>query len=325
VKSAKNYLIVLLALTTAAGGYISLRQYNELISLRAAKLADAQRDAWNQRRAATPAPAPIAEKAHEAVDAAADEAHEDQSAPPERRPRRNRGDARSFFDNPQAQKLVALQQRAALDGRYAELFKKLRLTPAQLDQFKNLLVEKQSAMMDVMAAARAQGLDPRRDRDEYRALVAQTQAELDNNIQAVLGDGGFSEYQRYQQTLPQRATAEQFAQRLSYTSTPLSALQTEQLIQIFSQTSKPSPADAAARGNFLSSLGMGGGGVAISDGALTQAQGVLSPDQLAALQQFQQEQVTQQQLMRSLRPPARPATSGAPAAAAVPATSGGGG
>lgn len=321
MKSAKNYLLVLLALTTAAGGYISWREYNELIPLRAAALAAEQRDAWAKRRpAAPPPPAPVVAKTAEAPAAAADQNDDDEPPSPERRFRRNRSEGRSFFDNPQAQKLVALQQRAALDNRYAELFKKLGLTPAQLAQFKNLLVEKQSAMMDVMAAARAQGLDPRRDRDEVRALVTQTQAELDNNIHAVLGDGAFNDYQHYQQTLPQRATAEQFAQRLSYTATPLSPSQTEQLIQIFSQTSKSS-GEGSARGNFLASIGVGGGGAPISEAALTQAQGVLSPDQLAALQQFQQEQVTQQQLMRSLRQPTRPT---APAASTTATPTGGG-
>lgn len=325
MKSPSKLVILLLVLTTAAGGYVSWREYNELIALRGALAAAEQRAAWTKRRAAAEfTPVATAKPAEPA--AAEPSAEDDEPVMPNspRRPRRERGASRAFFDNPQAQKLIALQQRAALDAHYAGLFKKLGLSPEKLNQFKNLLVEKQSAMMDVAAAARAQGLDPRRDRDEFRALVSQTQAELDNNIRSVLGDAAFSEYQQYQQTLPQRTTAEQFAQRLSYTATPLTPPQTEQLVQILAQTSNRSTEGGSARANFLSSIGVGGSGAVITDAALTQAQGVLSPDQLAALQQFQQEQLAQQQLMRSLRQGARPAPASAtPPPAAAPSSGGG--
>src|SRR4051812_32869569 len=71
-------------------------------------------------------------------------------------PFRNRVDGGRFgalLANPEMQKLMAVQQKGALDSRYSSLFKQLNLSPADLEKFKNLLVEKQSAAMDVMAAA----------------------------------------------------------------------------------------------------------------------------------------------------------------------------
>jgi len=47
-------------------------------------------------------------------------------------------------------KLMAVQQKGALDSRYSSLFKQLSLSPADLEKFKNLLVEKQTAVMDVI-------------------------------------------------------------------------------------------------------------------------------------------------------------------------------
>ncbi|QYM77593.1 hypothetical protein K0B96_09660 [Horticoccus luteus] len=305
MKSAKNYVLVLLLLVSIAGGYVSWREYNDLISLRASVAAAQQREAWQKRAApATAVAAPAAAVAQK--DSPAEEPDDAGSAEDHRPDRRGsrRSSMRSFFDNPEAQKLVAMQQRAALDGHYATLFKKLALTPAQLAQFKNLLVEKQSALIDVAAAARAQGINPRTDRDEFRQMVTQAQTEVDNNIRSVLGDDGYADYQQYQKTLPQRTAVDQFAQRLSYTSTPLTDAQTDQLVQILADTAatNANPASGlSARGNMLASMGVSMGGAQISNEALTRAQGVLSPDQLTALQNYQQEQLQQQELMRSLR------------------------
>ena len=60
----------------------------------------------------------------------------------------------TLLDNPEFSKLWNSQQKMALDPRYSALFKSLNLSPADLDKFKSLLVEKQAATTDVMRAAR---------------------------------------------------------------------------------------------------------------------------------------------------------------------------
>jgi hypothetical protein len=235
------------------------------------------------------------------------------------------GFARIFalLDNPEFQKLATVQQRAALDSRYAALFRGLNLSPAQLDQFKNLLVEKRTAVADVMAAARDQGLNGRENRDELRALVQNAQSEVDANIRSLLGEAGYQQYQQFEKTQPQRAVVGQLEQRLSYSGQPLTPEQSEQLVQVLA--TNPSDQPRAQRAPEIRTpagrIGFaGGGGTPISDQAVAQAATVLSAPQVQALQQIQQEQQAQAALSQLVReqmgnrrgkgnnPPAQPAS-----------------
>lgn len=229
------------------------------------------------------------------------------------------GRVMAFMDNPEMQKMMAITQRANLDGRFSALFKNLRLSPAELEKFKDLLVEKQSSAMDVMAAARAQGMTGRENAGELRQMVRDSQAEIDNSIRATLGEAGFAQYKNYEQTLPQRTVVSQLDQRLSYSSTPLNPQQSEQLVQILSQNAPTNPRNGGGGGPaqvFVSAEGGGGGAAAtvtrafvgggvggsrITDQAVTQAQGVLSAPQMEALRALQQEQQAQAQLAQQMR------------------------
>lgn len=208
----------------------------------------------------------------------------------------------AMMDNPEIQRLMAQQQRGALDSRYASLFKSLNLTPAQLEQFKNLLVEKRTAVADVMAAARSQGLTGRDNRDELRALVQNAQNDVDNNIRATIGDAAFSQYQNFEQTQPQRTVVSQLQQRLSYTDAPLTDAQSEQLVQVLSTTTEQKNPSAGAVRTPAGRVGFGGnGGAQITDTAIQQSATVLSASQQQALQQLQAEQQAQAQLAKLMR------------------------
>ncbi len=216
------------------------------------------------------------------------------------------GRVMAFMDNPEMQRLMAITQRANLDGRYSTLFKNLHLSPADLEKFKNLLVEKQTSAMDVLAAARAQGLNGRENGDEIRKLVQDSQMEADNNIRTALGDAAFTQYKSYEQTLPQRNTVSQLDQRLSYSATPLSDQQSEALVQVLAQNAPANTRQTTGAGVALMAGAGGrtflpGGGNQITDQAITQAQGVLSAPQVTALQQLQQEQQAQAQLAQQMR------------------------
>jgi hypothetical protein len=247
-----------------------------------------------------------------------DNVQADASSPTER-PRRDTNRIASFFNTPEVQQLMALQQKAGLDGGYAALFKKLNLSPADLERFKNLLVEKQSAIMDVMAAARSQGLTGRESRGEILKLVQDTQAEIDGNIRATLGDASFTQYKNYEATLPQRGVVSQLEKRLSYSPTPLNDTQAEQLVQILA-TNAPPASNSGNRADSTALLGQamagnprtaqvaglfGGAGARITDAAVTQSQGVLAPAQVAALQSLQAEQEAATRLGQQMRNRAR--------------------
>jgi len=242
------------------------------------------------------------------------------------------GRVAALMASPEVQKLMAVQQKGALDGRYAALFKQLQLSPAELEKFKNLLVEKQSAVMDVMAAARAQGLTGPGNREQVQELVQSAQAEVENTIHSSLGDAAYAQYQSYETTLPERNVVNQLEQRLSYSSTPLTDTQAAQLVQFLTQTA---PAGTNAGSGFAQLLGGGprgsgpGGSATITNDALALAENVLGPQQLAALQVIQQEQqaaaLLRQQLRAGLQTGSQGTTNSSPSAPNSPGPTGPGG
>lgn len=315
--SAKNYLIALLTVTTIAGAVVSWRQHQELAVLRATALNPNERAAWQQRlwdaekrraeleqQVAALPPGPR-EDAGAATPA-------DAFPPPPgvRGTGRGAGGGRfaAMMEQPEIQRLLAVQQKAALDSRYAALFKNLALSPEQLEKFKNLLVEKSTAAMDVMMAAREQGINPRRDREAFDKLVADTQSEIDTSIRDALGETAFAQYQDYERTLPQRAVTDQLEQRLSYSSTPLTAEQSNSIVSILAANQPGTAgggsdvffAGAVAPRAAVAALG-GRGQAAITDTAIQQSAGVLAAPQIEALRQLQQEQQAQRDLGAAFR------------------------
>jgi hypothetical protein len=346
VKSPKNAVILILALATLGGAVVMWNQHQELIELRAAALNEDERatlrkQLWDAKKRAEDLAAELAALRNRgpAESGEGSDALVESSAGPgeNRRARRGPGGGRgngggggavgnvmSLLEQPEMQRLMAIQQKAQLDGRYAALFKNLNLSPEQLDKFKSLLVEKQSAMQDVMAAARSQGINPREDPEGFRKMIADTQAEVDNQIKATLGEDGFAKYQNYQETFPQRGVVSQLQQSLSYTGAPLTDSQAEQLVQILAQTSRGNPGGGRNQlgPDTVVSVGMsvpmgdrgggpvfnfggfgpgGGSSTPITDEAISLAQSVLSGPQVQSLVQLQQQQQAQQQLQQAFR------------------------
>ena len=319
MKSPKNIVILLLVLTTAGGGAVAWQQYQELIKLRAAALNNDERADWQKRVWAAEkrrheledALATMQAKNSESKDEGADGDQVATAGGDGQGQGRRRGPGpnmaanfMAMMEKPEIQKLMAQQQRGALDGHYAALFKSLNLSPEQLEKFKNLLVEKQTAIADVLAAARAQGLDPRTDPQEFRKLISETQGDIDANIKSTLGDAGYAQYQQYQQTLPQRNVVSQLEQSLSYTNTPLTSAQSDQLLQILANNSPAASPGANNRQAVVTGFGIGGAtgpSARVTDTAIAQAQGLLAPAQLQALQQIQQTQQAQAQLALAMR------------------------
>lgn len=353
MNSPKNYILLLLAATTVGGAVLAWRQYSELVELRAAAMnkderADLQKRVWDLEK--------LNRELRDQFSAQRDPADPDTllaAAADGERPNRDRGGRgsdprgrgnngfqqmtaiRELMNKPEVQAMINLQQKAAIDARYAALFKNLNLAPEQADKLKTLLAERATTMQDVMAAARDQGVNPRENPDTFRQLIANAQDQINNTIKSVIGDQGFAQLTNYEQTLPQRNLVNELQQRLSYTDTPLTAAQAEQMVQILaanspqrqntsatSATNQPGNPPAGGgfggRGGDLGGMiagvigggpGMGmaiggfdggarGGGATtpVTSAAVAQSQTVLTAPQVAALQQIQQQQQAQQQL-----------------------------
>jgi hypothetical protein len=230
---------------------------------------------------------------------------------------------RELLAKPEVQAMIEQQRKLAIEDRYGALFKNLNLNPAQAEKLKTLLADRQNSAQDVLAVAREQGIDPRSDPEGFRKLVADARNDINNNIKSLVGDAGFEQLQSYEQTMPQRNLVDQLQRRLSYTGNEMSPAQAEQLVGILAATAPQRPTtDAngaqtgrgpggfagrgdlgALAGAYFGAPGLGammeggrGGAVAVTPEAVTQAQGVLSQAQLAALQQVQQQQQQAQQL-----------------------------
>lgn len=260
---AKTAVISLLALTTAGGALLAWRQYQELVELRAAALntderADLQKRLWDMERAnreladrLAAGPAAGDDLASMVATATADPAEKGDRAKSSRGDSRGRGSSqptaqfnalRELMAKPEVQALLTSQQKAAIEARYAALFKSLALSPDQTEKLKSLLAERQTTRMDVMEAAQAQGIDPRKNPEAYRKLQNDARNEVDATIKSAIGDAGFAKLQSYEQTLPQRNLVNDLQQRLSYTNTPLNSAQADQLVQILANNAPQRPA-----------------------------------------------------------------------------------
>ena len=300
----KTALIVLLALTTVATG-IYAWQLNRALHGPQIGSADSDRAALEKR---------LADAEHRAHDlqneldtlkarnVASDTQSDEPPGPPNNnddRGGRFRGRGAEAFqammNDPKVVQLMNSREKMMLDSRYASLFKSLlqsgsgaNMTPEQLDTFKNLLVEKQNTERDVRMSARAEGVT---DRSEINKLVKSAQAEVDTQIQSTLGPDGFSQYQQYEKTAPQRNVVNQVAQSLSYTSAPLTDAQNQQLVQILANNAST---DTNQRRNFGGGFGGGTGPTAtVTDAAVSQASGVLTPAQMTALVAIKDQQIAQ--------------------------------
>lgn len=293
----KNALMALMGLFAVVAGIFAYRSQQELAALRASAETAAMREAAlqtekaklqkaeeeTQQRAAGLEKELAAERAR--LVAAQNLSTRDSTAVPNAAsgPADFLSSAMSILDNPEMQRSLAARQRSTLNARYGPLFKNLHLDAATLTQFKDLLVEKQMVSSDVLSVVAKQGLNPLQNRQEVSQLLVKAQSDIDGKIKTLLGDEGYGQFQNYQRTQPQRAVVTQLEQNLSYTDAPLTAAQSEQLVQILASTANtgarsqttPVPTRATAR---------------ISDEMIDRAGAVLSPTQLQALEDIRQQQ-----------------------------------
>ncbi len=326
MRSLRNYSLLGLVLMVLGLSTLAWKQYQELVALRAATLTNGERADWQkrvwaaQKRAQKLEDELAAARAGKTAATAGEAAQPNRGAPPRGDFGRMVSGFAAMMDRPETARLLAVQQKAQVDARYAALFKKLGLPPDKLAQFKGLLADRLSTPIDVLAAASQQGINPVQDPQAFRQLVQNAQAEIDGKIQALLDPGSYAQYQNYVQTEPQRAVVNQLQQALSYTGTPLSSAQADQLVEILAATS-PARGAVAATGASMTYIGRpgpggemtavavgppppDGGGIAggslVTDDASNRAQSVLSTAQVQALQEIQQQQQAASQLRQQM-------------------------
>ncbi|MFM1851607.1 MAG: hypothetical protein RIS54_1291 [Verrucomicrobiota bacterium] len=210
-------------------------------------------------------------------------------------------------ENPEFQRLQQLARQGTLDGRYAELFRQLNLSPEELASFKDLLLEMGSVRADVFMASRKEGLSLRENRDVIRNLIETGEAEVASQIRGLLGDERFAAYEAYNASESYRQVVGRIEQRLSYAATPLTDSQSTRLVSLLTDAHGNLGYTESRSLTPLADRLTGGKGVAIpstlliTDAIVTQAQGFLAPDQVTALRQIQAELAAGQELARLVR------------------------
>ncbi len=305
MNSPRNALVALLCLALLGTSALSWYQYRQLASLRATISDNARITSQANRRISDLESQLSARPRPEAAGVEAPATSDDTQG--NRDFRRGRWQARAdafrkVTASPQFQQLEQVRINGQIESRYANLFKALQLPPQALQQFKALLAQKQSAIQDVMASARAEGMFGPQNRAAVQSMIQQTSAQADASIQQSIGDAAYAQYQQYEQTLPQQATVSELAQRLSYTATPLTPDQSQQLVSILStSTSQQKNTNLDNRAMVAMAMGAPVQPAPVNSSAVQQAQGLLSSDQLAALQQIQNEQQAQHQMQQMMR------------------------
>ncbi len=218
----------------------------------------------------------------------------------------NNAQMQAILQSPQAMALQATAAKANISVQYAGFFRTAGLTAEQADAVTTLMANRQSVAQDLMAAAQAAGMAT--DPQSLRTLVAEQQAQIDNQLKATMGDAAYSQYQTYQATLTRRQEVASYQQQLTMAGVPLDAAQAEALVTALGPSTNAAGggrnaafggADIVAFGGGGGGRGGGGGGggtTNISANNLAAASAVLNPTQLQVLQATQQSQQAQSSL-----------------------------
>lgn len=184
------------------------------------------------------------------------------------------------------------QQLASLRIKYGKLYRELNLTPEEIAEFEKAQTEKFESDADLYSNAVTQGLNP--GSPSVAKLALESSNTLQRTLAAALGDARYAQYQQYEKNGMARGYALAVASYTYDTPTPLAASQ------------------GAALEKFLTA-NIVSKSVLVQDGNKTsvstqyetdwpavfaQAQGVLSPVQLATLQQLAERDRTARQLQQ---------------------------
>jgi hypothetical protein len=191
------------------------------------------------------------------------------AARPARKPRMSAEAA--LRSNPRLQALYFENLGAQQRNNSAPLYHALGLSPEQILQMDDINLRAAERRMDLRWAAEAQGTslaDP-----AYLALQRQVTEQAKADTGNVLGEAGAQQLQALLRAAPVNYVVGQVGAAVAQTATPLSADQAAQLTQLL----------ANASGDY-----QGGRAAALAsvdwNAALSQAQGLVSAPQLAALQ-----------------------------------------
>jgi hypothetical protein len=190
-------------------------------------------------------------------------------------------------------KVEAARSRESVDSAYGPLIRALGLDAITAERFEGRLVQERLAARDALAAAQAQGV---RSIPGYKAAVEEAISQDDEEIGNLLTPAGFAQFDAYRQTLPEQQTVARLAERLASSPTPLSDDQQAQLVQLIDRMEPPV---YKQNQSFLSLIGTDA--APLTPAMVNASPGILSPPQIAALQEAETAWMAKAQLQTALR------------------------
>jgi len=188
------------------------------------------------------------------------------------------------YTNPEYSRLYLQKYRASLGLKYGALYKALQLTPDQISKFEAALADGEQGIIDIWAAAGSQGLTISGNSSSATSVARLTSDPMNSvqeNLKSLLGESGYAAYQQFNRTQPASELVTSLAGAVYYSDTPLSSQQGTALAQIITNnttTIKTPMADDGGGPVFSLSTSTDWNGVN------SQAQAILTPTQLSALQ-----------------------------------------
>ncbi len=135
---------------------------------------------------------------------------QDQNEAPDKTPMANLAE---MLRDPAMKDMIRAQQKTTMDLFYGSFFEYLDLQPEKLESFKDLLIEKQMALMDIGLEM----MDSLKDSDK-RQISAERSKEITDEFNAkiseFLGEADYEVYQQFEQTQPERMQIQFFKQSL---------------------------------------------------------------------------------------------------------------
>jgi len=142
-----------------------------------------------------------------------------------------------MMKNPQMKEMMHAQQKVAIDGMYGSLSKYLNLSTNEMDSLKELLLQRQMALMDSgMSMMGGSEADRKQAAEDAKTL----KTDYDKKIQDLLGTQDYPVFQDYEKTAADRMSVQMFKGSLPADAT-LTDEQEESLIAAMSEERKALP------------------------------------------------------------------------------------
>lgn len=154
--------------------------------------------------------------------------------PPRPRAMREDNSLQKLLEDPKLQVLWFAQQRAELGRGYGPFFRAQQLSPAQVEQLSDLIIQSQMQKHDLSEIRRTGGVpfnDPGMTAQRNRGA-----AELKAGLVAVLGEEGCAKLEDYTRALDVRIFVAKIAGEAAVEGKPISREQAEALVQVLANS-----------------------------------------------------------------------------------------